>query len=173
MNNEATFPEPLLGNGHWEFMGSSRPGPFTGKGPILSTCHLPSINTSDPSFNLSSSPEPPLTTALQVNTPSTRSYGLFVWCHSPDTQSFSLCCYFTFSVSAHAHSLAKSLVDKHPSLSSKAVRTHSYCHHQCGSVGWVSSHKAKGRLFDSWSGHMPGLWVWSRLGLESIGEAMD
>ena len=27
----------------------------------------------------------------------------------------------------------------------------------CGSVGWVSFHKAKGRWCDSWSGHMPGL----------------
>ena len=28
-----------------------------------------------------------------------------------------------------------------------------------GSVGWASSHKAKGCRFNSWSGHMPGLWV--------------
>ena len=33
-----------------------------------------------------------------------------------------------------------------------------------GSVGWVSVvPKAKGE-FDSHSGHMPGLWVWSRVG---------
>ena len=30
---------------------------------------------------------------------------------------------------------------------------------QCGSVGWASSHKAKGHRFDSQSGHMQGLWV--------------
>ena len=34
-----------------------------------------------------------------------------------------------------------------------------YCPNQCASVGWVSFHKAKGRQFDSWSAHMPGLWV--------------
>ena len=28
-----------------------------------------------------------------------------------------------------------------------------------GSVVWVPSRKAKTRRFDSWSGHMPGLWV--------------
>ena len=28
---------------------------------------------------------------------------------------------------------------------------------QCGSVGWASSCKAKGRWLDSQSGHMPGL----------------
>ena len=32
---------------------------------------------------------------------------------------------------------------------------------QCGSVGWASSWKAKGRQFDSWSEHMSGLVVWS------------
>ena len=31
----------------------------------------------------------------------------------------------------------------------------------CGPVGWVSSHKAKGHWFNSWSGHMSGLRVWS------------
>ena len=33
----------------------------------------------------------------------------------------------------------------------------------CGSVGWASSNKVKpkGCQFDSWSGHMPGLQVWS------------
>ena len=31
----------------------------------------------------------------------------------------------------------------------------------CGSVGWVSSSKTKGRWFNSWSGHMPGLQVQS------------
>ena len=30
-----------------------------------------------------------------------------------------------------------------------------------GSVGWMSSHKAKDRWFDSQSRHMPGLWVQS------------
>ena len=38
------------------------------------------------------------------------------------------------------------------------------CPDRCGSVCWVSSHKAKGRQFDSQSGHMPGLWVQSPLG---------
>ena len=32
---------------------------------------------------------------------------------------------------------------------------------RCGSVGWVSSYKVKGRQFDSCSGHMPGLQVQS------------
>ena len=36
---------------------------------------------------------------------------------------------------------------------------------QCGSVGWASSCKAKGCRFDSWSGHMPGLWVQSPVGV--------
>ena len=36
---------------------------------------------------------------------------------------------------------------------------------QCSLVG-ASSHKLKGYGFDSPSGHMPGLWVWSQLGLE-------
>ena len=31
----------------------------------------------------------------------------------------------------------------------------------CGSVGWMLSHKAKDRRFDSPSGRTPGLWVWS------------
>ena len=31
---------------------------------------------------------------------------------------------------------------------------------QCGSVGWVSSRKAKGRWFNAQSGHVPGLQVW-------------
>ena len=31
----------------------------------------------------------------------------------------------------------------------------------CGSVGWVSYRKVKGRRFDSQSGHMPGLLVLS------------
>ena len=31
----------------------------------------------------------------------------------------------------------------------------------CGSVGCASSCKAKGCWFDSWSGHIPGLWLWS------------
>ena len=33
------------------------------------------------------------------------------------------------------------------------------CPGWCGSVGWSSSHKAKGHWFDSRSGHMPELWV--------------
>ena len=32
------------------------------------------------------------------------------------------------------------------------------CPDQCGSVGWMSSHK--GLWFDSRWGHKPGLWVW-------------
>ena len=35
---------------------------------------------------------------------------------------------------------------------------------QCGSVGWASSHKAKGCQFNSRSGHRPGLWVQSPVG---------
>ena len=34
----------------------------------------------------------------------------------------------------------------------------------CGSVGWVSSWEPKGRWFNSWSGHMPGLWARSLAG---------
>ena len=33
----------------------------------------------------------------------------------------------------------------------------------CGSVGWALPHKLKGPRFDSWSGHMPGLWVQSQV----------
>ena len=29
----------------------------------------------------------------------------------------------------------------------------------CGSVGWVSTCKAKSCWFSSWLGHVPGLWV--------------
>ena len=32
---------------------------------------------------------------------------------------------------------------------------------QYGSICWVSPHKTKGRQFDSWSRHVPGLLVWS------------
>ena len=35
---------------------------------------------------------------------------------------------------------------------------------QCGSVGWVSSHKPKDRGFNSQSGQTPGLLVWSPVG---------
>ena len=35
---------------------------------------------------------------------------------------------------------------------------------QCGSVAEASSHIPKGHRFNSWSGHMPRLWVWSLLG---------
>ena len=34
----------------------------------------------------------------------------------------------------------------------------------CGSVGWTSSCKPKGLWFNSWSGHMPGLWTRSPAG---------
>ena len=37
--------------------------------------------------------------------------------------------------------------------------------HWCGSVGWASSCKAKGRQFNSWSGHMSGLQVQSLVGV--------
>ena len=33
--------------------------------------------------------------------------------------------------------------------------------HWCGSIGWASYHKVKGLQFDSWSGHMYGLQVWT------------
>ena len=45
----------------------------------------------------------------------------------------------------------------------------------CGSVGWVSSPKAKGCGFDSWSGHAPGLQVQSWVGtmfLSSVSPAL-
>ena len=35
---------------------------------------------------------------------------------------------------------------------------------QCGLVGWSISHKLKGHMFDSQSGHMPGLQVQSLVG---------
>ena len=35
----------------------------------------------------------------------------------------------------------------------------------CGSVGWTLSHKAKGHQFNSQSGHMRGLQVWSLVGM--------
>ena len=41
----------------------------------------------------------------------------------------------------------------------------------CGSIGWMSSHKAKGHLFDSQSGHMPGSQVQSVVG--GMQEATD
>ena len=40
---------------------------------------------------------------------------------------------------------------------------------QCGSVGWASSLKVKGHKFDSCSGHMPRLWVWSLVGAHMRG----
>ena len=43
---------------------------------------------------------------------------------------------------------------------------------QCGSVGWASSHKAKRRQFDSWSGHMPGLQVQSPFGAHPRGNQL-
>ena len=45
------------------------------------------------------------------------------------------------------------------------------CPDQCGSVGWASSCKVKDRLFDSWSGHLPGLWVQAPVGCKC--EATD
>ena len=40
----------------------------------------------------------------------------------------------------------------------EAIKTGRLCPDQCGSVGWVLSHKVKGHhWFDSQSGHMPGV----------------
>ena len=39
----------------------------------------------------------------------------------------------------------------------------------CGSVGWASFSKAKGHQFDSWSQHLPGLWVQSPLEVHTRG----
>ena len=39
----------------------------------------------------------------------------------------------------------------------------------CGSVGQSRSHKLKGHWFDSWSWHMPGLWVQSLVGVHMKG----
>ena len=39
-----------------------------------------------------------------------------------------------------------------------------FCSDQCGTVGWASSHKAKGRWFDSQSGQKPALQVRSLVG---------
>ena len=39
-----------------------------------------------------------------------------------------------------------------------------------GSVGWELSHKAKGCLFNSQSGHMSRLWVWSPVGVHMGGK---
>ena len=50
------------------------------------------------------------------------------------------------------------------SISSLEVLMQDISHDRCGSVGCVSSHKAKGHWFNSWSGHMPGLWVQSPVG---------
>ena len=43
---------------------------------------------------------------------------------------------------------------------------------QCGSVGWVLSYRVKGRWFDSWSGHMPGLWVRCLVGARMRGDGL-
>ena len=40
---------------------------------------------------------------------------------------------------------------------------------QCGSVGWVLYHRAKGHQFYSWSEHMLGLQVWSLVGAHMRG----
>ena len=39
----------------------------------------------------------------------------------------------------------------------------------CGSVGWVSFCRPKGCSFDSWSGYMSRLWVWSPVGVHTKG----
>ena len=44
--------------------------------------------------------------------------------------------------------------------------------HSWGSVGWALFCKARGHWFDSWSGHMPGLWVWSLVGVHTRGNWM-
>ena len=38
-----------------------------------------------------------------------------------------------------------------------------------GSVGSVPPHKVKGRQLDSWSGHVPGLWVQFPVGMNIYG----
>ena len=43
---------------------------------------------------------------------------------------------------------------------------------QCGSVGWVSYCKVRGCRFNSWSGHMPGLWAWSLVGEHARGDRL-
>ena len=43
---------------------------------------------------------------------------------------------------------------------------------QCGSVGWASSRKMKGHQFDSWSGHKPGLQVWSPVAVSTRGNRL-
>ena len=45
------------------------------------------------------------------------------------------------------------------------VRISGRCADWCGSVGWAFSRKAKVCRFDSLSGHVPGLWVWSPVGV--------
>ena len=42
----------------------------------------------------------------------------------------------------------------------------------CGSVGRAQSHKVKGHRFDSWSGHLPGLWVRSPVRVPIEGTAL-
>ena len=44
---------------------------------------------------------------------------------------------------------------------------------QPGSLGWALSRKLKGNLFDSWSGHMPGLQGRSGLWLGGVREAIN
>ena len=44
-----------------------------------------------------------------------------------------------------------------------------FCPDQYGSVGWGLSCKVKGRWFDSWSGHTPGLWAQSPVRLWARG----
>ena len=39
------------------------------------------------------------------------------------------------------------------------IRKHGYCPGWCGSVDWMAACKLKGHQFNSWSGHMPGLWA--------------
>ena len=41
----------------------------------------------------------------------------------------------------------------------------------CGSVAWASFHKPRSCPFDSWSGHMPGLWARSLV--EGVQEATN
>ena len=43
------------------------------------------------------------------------------------------------------------------------------CPDQCGFIGWASSLKAHGCLFDSWSWHMPRLLVQSPVGARARG----
>ena len=46
------------------------------------------------------------------------------------------------------------------------------CPGQCSSVGWSSACELKCHHFNSWSGHTPGLWVWSSIGAHTRGNQL-